>query len=265
MILQLNTYMYKISRVIRIMIININSTKEETGYSAAEKAAEILCDVLASKSKACFVAATGASQFEFLDSLCKLEGIDWGRTEMFHLDEYVGLPASHPGSFRHYLSERLVEKVHPDKVYFIEGDALDAMSESERISEIISKKEIDVAFIGIGENGHIAFNDPPADFVTEKPYLIVDLDEKCRKQQVGEGWFRSLEEVPQKAITMSVRQIMKANRIICTCPNKRKAKAVRDCLSANSPITPINPASMLKKHEKAFIFLDAESASLLRR
>jgi glucosamine-6-phosphate deaminase len=247
------------------MIISINSTKEETGYAAAEKATEILRDVLASKSRACFVVATGASQFEFLNSLCKLGGIDWGRTEMFHLDEYVGLSAAHPASFRRYLTERLVEKVHPGKVHFIEGDASDATSESERIGKIISKKEIDVAFVGIGENGHLAFNDPPADFETEKPYLVVDLDEKCRKQQVSEGWFRALDEVPQKAITMSVRQIMKANRIICTCPDKRKAIAVRDCLSADSPITPFNPASILRKHEKAYIFLDRESASLVRQ
>ena len=247
------------------MIISVSSTKEETGHAAAKKAAEILREVLALKSKACFVAATGASQFEFLNSLCKHGGIDWGRTEMFHLDEYVGLPASHPASFRRYLSERLVEKVHPGKVHFIEGDALDAATEAKRISGIISGKEIDVAFVGIGENGHLAFNDPPADFETEKPYFVVDLDEKCRRQQVGEGWFRALEEVPRKAITMSIGQIMKADRIICTCPDRRKAKAVRDCLSADSPITPLHPASILKKHEKAYIFLDGESASLLKQ
>jgi glucosamine-6-phosphate deaminase len=247
------------------MIINVSPTKEETGRAAAEKAAEILCGLLASKPRACFVAATGASQFEFLDSLCTINGVDWGRTEMFHLDEYVGLPASHPASFRRYLSERLVEKVHPGKVNFIEGDASDIVSEAERISKIISRKVIDVAFIGIGENGHLAFNDPPADFETEKPYLVVGLDEKCRRQQVGEGWFKSMDEVPRKAITMSIRQILKAERIVCTCPDRRKAEAVRDCLSACSTVTPRHPASIIKEHKNTYVFLDRESASLLRQ
>lgn len=184
---------------------------------------------------------------------------------MFHLDEYVGLPAAHPASFRRYLTERLVEKVRPGKVHFIEGDASDAAAEAERISGIISKKVIDVAFIGIGENGHIAFNDPPADFETEKPYLVVGLDEKCRRQQVGEGWFKSIEEVPRKAITMSMRQVIKAKRIVCTCSDRRKAEAVRDCLSAGSPVTPFHPASILKEHKNVYVFLDKESASLLRQ
>ncbi|NVM02859.1 MAG: glucosamine-6-phosphate deaminase [Candidatus Helarchaeota archaeon] len=243
----------------------ISSTKEENGRAAAEKAAEILRNFLVSKSKVSFVIATGASQFEFLDFLCKSEGIDWARTEMFHLDEYVGIAATHPSSFRKYLSERFVKKVHPGKVHFIEGDALDPAAECKRISNLISKEKIDIAFIGIGENGHIAFNDPPADFETEEPYLLLNLDEQCRKQQVGEGWFTSIEKVPQKAISMSVRQIIKAEYIICTCPDKRKAEAVRDCLSIDAPITPMHPASILKKHDKSFIFLDKESASLLTK
>ena len=247
------------------MEINISPTKEETGRAAAGKAAEILRSVLALKPKVSFVAATGASQFEFLDSLCTIRGIDWGRTEMFHLDEYVGLPATHPASFRHYLLKRLVEKVQPGKVHFIEGDASDAAAEAERIGRTISNKVIDVAFIGIGENGHLAFNDPPADFETEKPYLIVGLDEKCRRQQVGEGWFKSVEEVPRKAITMSIGQIMKAESIVCTCPDRRKAEAVRDCLSADSPVTLHHPASVLKRHKNVYVFLDRESASLLRQ
>ena len=184
---------------------------------------------------------------------------------MFHLDEYIGIPATHPASFRKYLSDRLVERVHPGTVHYIEGDSIDPADEVKRVSNLISKGIVDVAFIGIGENGHLAFNDPPADFVTEEPYIIVDLDDKCRRQQVGEGWFASVDEVPQRAISMSVKQIMRSDVIICTCPDKRKAMAVRDCLSVDSTVTPLHPASILKTHPQAYIFLDKESASLLRQ
>jgi len=245
--------------------IQIGSTKVETGHLAAKKAVEILRKALVSKPKVRFIAATGASQFEFLDFLCKSEGIGWNRTEMFHLDEYVGLPITHAASFRKYLTERLVEKVNPGVLNFIKGDAPDPVAECIRINELIASKPIDVAFIGIGENGHIAFNDPPADFETEHPFIVVDLDEKCRMQQVGEGWFKSIEEVPKQAISMSVKQILKAEVIICICPEKRKAEAVRDCISKNAPITPLHPASILKQHENTYVFLDTESASLLEK
>lgn len=230
---------------------------------AAEKAAEILRNSLANHSKVRFVAATGASQFEFLQFLCEMQNIDWRRMEMFHLDEYIGLPASHPASFRRYLSERLVDRVHPGIVHFIQGDAQNPNAECQRISDMISQVPIDIAFVGIGENGHLAFNDPPADFKVTNPYLIVNLDEKCRRQQVGEGWFKSLEEVPRQAITMSIQQIMKAKTIICTCPDTRKAQAVRDCLSREAVITPMHPASILKQHNNVFVFLDSAAASLL--
>jgi glucosamine-6-phosphate deaminase len=243
--------------------IHISSTREETGRNAAKEASQILRNILARKSKARFVAATGASQFEFLDYLSKSEGIDWNRTEMLHLDEYIGIPSTHPASFRKYLIERLVDKVHPGTVHLIQGDASDPAVEVKRISNLISKDMIDVAFIGIGENGHIAFNDPPADFETEDPYIVVHLDEKCRQQQVGEGWFTSMNEVPRTAISMSVKQIIKSNVIICTCPDKRKAMAVHNCLSAGSPITPLHPASILKRHPQTYVFLDSKSASLL--
>jgi len=247
------------------MEIHVSATKQETGRVAAMKAKEILSKTLASKKKARFVAATGASQFEFLDFLCKFKGIDWARTEMFHLDEYIGLPANHPASFRKYLMERLVSRVHPGNVNFIKGDARDPEAERKRISRLISNEEVDVAFVGIGENGHLAFNDPPADFETEEPYIILNLDERCRKQQVGEGWFHSVEEVPQQAISMSIKQIMKADHVVCTCPDKRKAEAVRDCLSVDVPVTPMHPSSILKQHDRAYIFLDKYSASTLRR
>jgi glucosamine-6-phosphate deaminase len=245
--------------------IKISSTDVETGRAAAEKATEILRGVLASKPKAIFVAATGASQFRFLEFLCKSKGIEWARTEMFHLDEYIGLPADHPASFRKFLTERLVSQVHPGKVNFIRGDASDPEAERKRISKLISRDGVDVAFVGIGENGHLAFNDPPADFETKEPYIILSLDERCRGQQVGEGWFQRLEDVPRKAISMSIRQVMKADSIICMCPDKRKAEAVRDCLSSEAPVTPVHPASILKQHDKAYVFLDRQSAALLRR
>lgn len=245
--------------------IRVSSTKLENGRAAAEKAAEILRGVIAAKKKARFVAATGASQFEFLDSLCRAEKIDWARTEMFHLDEYIGISANHPASFRKYLMERLISRVHPGKIHLIEGDAPNPDAERKRISKLISKEPIDVAFVGIGENGHLAFNDPPADFETEEPYIIVNLNEKCREQQVGEGWFHSVDEVPKAAISMSIKQIMKSNSIICICPDKRKAEAVRDCLSTDAPVTRMHPSSILKEHDKCYVFLDNQSASLLGR
>jgi len=182
---------------------------------------------------------------------------------MFHLDEYVGLPETHPASFIRYLKERLINKVHPGNVYLIRGDAKSPELECERLGKIIIQKEIDVAFVGIGENGHLAFNDPPADFDTEKPYLVVNLDDACRKQQLGEGWFKSFDEVPKKAISMSIHQIMKSKNIICTVPDKRKAKAVKNCLEEE--ISPLYPASILRKNPQVYFYLDKYSASLINK
>ncbi len=244
------------------MEIQIFPTKEEMGQAAAKKAAECLNEAIARKGHAVFVAATGASQFEFLDALTSIPDIDWSKTTMFHLDEYIGLPETHPASFRRYLKERLIDRVHPGTVYLIQGDAPDPEAECRRLNQIIADYEIDVAFVGIGENGHLAFNDPPADFEVEDPYIIVELDEACRRQQLGEGWFASFDEVPRRAISMSVKQIMKARNIVCTVPDRRKAQAVRDCLTGE--VTPWHPASILQQHERAYIFLDAEAASLLK-
>ena len=245
------------------MNINIFNTKEKMGKAAAEKAEEILREAIKEKGKAYFIAATGSSQFEFLENLTQITSINWGKTTMFHLDEYIGLSESHPASFRRYLSERFVNKVYPGTVHLIEGDAPDPQKECERLNEIISQKEIDVAFVGIGENGHLAFNDPPADFTTEKPYIIVELDEACRRQQLGEGWFNSIEDVPKRAISMSVKQIMKSRNIICTVPDKRKAQAVKDCFGGEE-ISPQYPSSILKKHDRCFLFLDKQSSMYLK-
>ncbi len=247
------------------MEIVIKPNKIELGKAAANKAAELLIKTINEKGKARFIAATGASQFEFLDALVKNKDIEWSKTEMFHLDEYVGLSETHGASFRKYLKERLVNIVHPGKVHLIQGDAKNIHEEINKISNLISEATIDVAFVGIGENGHLAFNDPPADFETQKPYIIVDLDEKCRKQQVGEGWFKSVDEVPKQAISMSIKQIMKAKNIICTVPDLRKADAVDNCLSKDKPISNMYPSSILKNHPNVFVFLDKDSASLLKR
>jgi len=244
------------------MKVEIFRTKQQMCKAAAEKAAEILISTIKKKGEAVFVVATGASQFEFLENLTRISYIDWSKTNMFHLDEYVGLPETHPASFRKYLRERLINKIHPRNVYLIKGDAKNPELECKRLGKIIKQKKINVAFVGIGENGHLAFNDPPANFYTEDPYLLVELNEDCRRQQVGEGWFKSLDEVPRQAISMSIKQIMKSKNIICTVPDSRKAQAVKDCLEGD--ITPDNPASILRNHESAFLFLDKNSAELLR-
>ena len=245
------------------MNIQIFPTKKEMGKAAAQKAAAILKDAIDRKGKATFVIATGASQFELLESLVQIDSIDWSKTTMFHLDEYVGIPDDHPASFRKYLNDRFISKVHPGDVYLIKGDAKDPEQECDHLNRIIGGYVIDISFVGIGENGHLAFNDPPADFNTEKPYIIVTLDEVCRKQQIGEGWFKSLEDVPKRAISMSVKQIMKSKNIICTVPDKRKAQAVRDCFKGDE-ISPNCPASILKKHDNCFIFLDENSSIYLK-
>jgi glucosamine-6-phosphate deaminase len=243
--------------------IEVHKTKGECGAAAAGQAAEILRNAIAEKGRASFIAATGASQFEFLKGLTGQTSIGWEKTTMYHLDEYIGLPEDHPASFRRYLRERLIDRVHPRVIHLIQGDAEDPHVECRRLGGIISREKIDVTFVGIGENGHLAFNDPPADFDTEDPYIVVELDEACRKQQLGEGWFHSLEEVPRRAISMSIRQIMESQAIVCTVPDKRKAKAVKQCLEGE--VSPWYPASILRKHSNAFLYLDKDSASLLQK
>ena len=228
--------------------------------AAARDAARILRQAIREKAAARIIAATGASQLDFLDALTGAAGIDWSRVEMFHLDEYVGLPIDHPASFRKYLRERLITKTGIVRHHLLDGER-DAAGVADAAGREIAKAPIDVAFVGIGENGHLAFNDPPADFETERPYLIVTLDEACRRQQVGEGWFASVAEVPSKAISMSVRQILKAREILCVVPDARKANAVRACLEGE--ISPSAPASILRTHAATTIYLDRDSAGLL--
>jgi glucosamine-6-phosphate deaminase len=229
--------------------------------AAAEQAAAILRQTIEAQEKARLIAATGASQFEFLEVLTGLPGIDWQKVEMFHLDEYIGLPASHSASFRRFLQERLIQKAGIKKYFLLDGEQ-DLAEVIRRTSQALLSAPIDVAFVGIGENGHLAFNDPPADFETEEPYIVVNLDEACRRQQLGEGWFATLADVPQRAISMSVRQILKAKKILCIVPDARKAKAVKACFEGE--ISPLVPASILRTHPDTTLYLDAQSAALLR-
>jgi len=242
------------------MVINVHEDKLSLGRAAAEAAAVSLRNAIQSSGRARIVAATGASQFEFLDALIAMPGIEWARVEMFHLDEYIGLPVSHPASFRKYLLERLIRKTGITKYHFLDGDG-NVPEIVRKVSAELTAAPIDIAFVGIGENGHLAFNDPPADFQTEEPYIIVDLDEPCRLQQVGEGWFASLSEVPTRAISMTVRQILKAKEILVVVPDARKAQAVKSCLQGE--ISQMAPASILRKHANTTVFLDKLSSALL--
>ncbi len=240
----------------------IHETPQKMGSEAAAEAARVIIEAIADRGRANIILATGASQIEMLTSLVAEPGIDWGKTTMFHLDEYLGLGTEHPASFREYLKERFVDKV-PDlrAAHFVDGDADDPQQECRRLGSIMAKHPIDAALIGIGENGHLAFNDPPADFETEEPYLVVELDERCRRQQLGEGWFETLEKVPRRAISMSIRHILKSSCLIVSVPDRRKAEAVKNALEG--PVTPMCPASILQQHDNCKIFMDEEAASLL--
>ena len=242
------------------MQIKTFSDKNTLGAGAAEQAAALLRRAIQERGKARIIAATGAAQFEFLQVLTGLPGIDWSKVEMFHLDEYVGIPESHPASFRRFLRERLIEKAGISKFYLLDGDN-DPAEVIRVVGNALRAAPVDVAFVGIGENGHLAFNDPPADFETEEPYLLVKLDEVCRRQQMGEGWFRAISEVPERAISMSVRQILKAKVIICIVPDARKANAVKACLEGE--ISPLAPASILRTHPNTTLYLDQHSSALL--
>jgi glucosamine-6-phosphate deaminase len=242
------------------VILRVFDEKKEAGEAAAEQASRLIRDAIRERGSARIVAATGASQFDFLDALTTAPGIDWRNVELFHLDEYIGLPMTHPASFCKYLEERLISKTGITRHHLLNG-ADDAEEVIRRASNAISSAPIDVAFAGIGENGHLAFNDPPADFNTTKPYIIVNLDEPCRQQQVGEGWFADIAEVPTRAISMSVRQILKSRAIISVVPDARKAQAVKACFEGS--VSPMYPASVLRTHANATIYLDKQSARML--
>jgi glucosamine-6-phosphate deaminase len=254
------------------VLIRTFETPIDLAEAAATEAASHIRAAIAGKGKARVTAATGASQIEFLKHLLALPGIRWDLVELFHLDEYIGLPGDHPASFQRYIRERIVEPagigpegVGPagiEMVHYIDGMA-DPAQTCARAGQAISAAPVDVAFAGIGENGHLAFNDPPADFETEDPFLVVHLDERARRQQVSEGWFPTLDDAPRQAITMSIRQILKARAIVCVVTGIRKTEAVYSCFTGD--IRPAAPASALRLHPHATVFLDRNAASLLPR
>ncbi|TWT92454.1 Glucosamine-6-phosphate deaminase 1 [Botrimarina colliarenosi] len=244
------------------MELSIFEDKRQAGTAAAVEGARLIREALASKGHAAIVVATGASQFDMLDRLVAEPEIDWSCVTVFHLDEYVGLPVTHPASFRLYLWQRFISRLPlpPAAYHFLDGQAA-PKSECARVASLIQQHRIDVAFVGIGENSHLAFNDPPADFDTEAPFLEVELDEGCRLQQLNEGWFPSLAQVPRQALTMSIRQIMKSDAVICTVPDARKARAVRAAFEGE--VSPDAPASILQKHPHVQVYLDRSAGSLL--
>jgi len=239
--------------------IIISRDAEELGKRAAEQVAEALNEAIESQGGARLLLSTGASQLTTLSELVKKD-VDWSKVELFHLDEYVGLSESHPASFRKYIKERFLSHVDVKKAHLVDGEG-DIEENTRKLTEEIRKAPIDVALIGIGENAHIAFNDPPADFDTKEDFIVVKLDESCKMQQVGEGWFKDVDEVPAKAITMTVHRIMQSKKIISCVPYKVKAKAVRDSLERE--VTNLIPATILKLHDDWTLYLDEESASLL--
>ncbi|MFW6286690.1 MAG: glucosamine-6-phosphate deaminase [Candidatus Sumerlaeota bacterium] len=243
------------------MKVHILENKEELGLNAGKAVAEALRDTIKKNGEAFFLTATGASMFETYEQLTK-EEVAWSSVTIFHLDEYIGIDDTHPASFRRYLKERFVDKLPGLRAFHqVRGDAEDIKAECERLGALISEVTIDVAQVGIGENGHLAFNDPPADFETTEPYIVVELDEACRRQQYGEGWFESMEDVPKKAVSMSIREIMRAEKVLVVVPDERKAQAVKDCLEGT--VDNRHPASILQEHDDCTVFLDRNSASLL--
>jgi glucosamine-6-phosphate deaminase len=242
------------------MVLKVFPDKKSLGQAAATQAAEAIRRALRERGHARVVAATALSQAEFLDALVREPDIAWARVEVFHLDEYIGLPITHPASFRKMLLEELVQRTGIKEYHLLDGDA-DPAEVVARVGKALASAPVDVEFLGIGENGHIAFNDPPADFETEAPYLVVTLDEACRRQQVGEAWFADITQVPKQAISMGVTQILKAREILAVVPDTRKAQAVKACFEGE--ISPMAPASALRNHSNATVYLDKNSAALL--
>lgn len=242
------------------MHIKIAESRPALGKYVAEVAAAHLRDVLSKQAEANLVVATGSSQFEVIDSLVQMPDVDWSRINGFHLDEYLGLPSTHSASFCGYLKQRFVDRVPLKSFMYLDG-TLPPDQLIKLASDKVGGRRIDLLLCGIGENGHLAFNDPPADFETKAVYKIVELDEACRRQQVGEGWFDSLEQVPTQAISMTIHQILQAERILCSVPDRRKAEAVKQTLEG--PVTPEVPASALSHHQATTLILDTTSSCLL--
>ncbi|MFD1881203.1 glucosamine-6-phosphate deaminase [Paracoccus pacificus] len=244
------------------MQIRLHPDKAALGAAAAAEGLAAINRALADRGRAVIILATGASQFEMLADLTAAD-VDWSRITIFHLDEYIGLPDTHPASFRKYLRERVLAKlpVAPESFVEINGEAADIAAEIARLNGLLSRETVDVCFAGIGENGHLAFNDPPADFEVSDPYIRVRLDDACRRQQMGEGWFATVDDVPPEAISMSIREIMRSRKLIVLAPETRKAVAVRNTVEGE--VSPFVPASIIQRHEDCTLHLDDASAALL--
>ena len=241
--------------------IQVYPSRASLGAAAAERAAALITRAIEEHGRARVIAATGNSQLPLVEALVA-QPVDWKSVELFHMDEYAGMSAQHPASFRLWIRTRLAEKVHPLKTHYLEGDAVDLEAEIARYSRLLLEAPVHLAFVGFGENGHIAFNDPPvADFRDPATVKKVSLDEPCRKQQAGEGHFPDLASVPTEAVTITCTGLFRANAWVCCVPERRKAEAVRNALEG--PISEACPASLVRRHPNASVFLDAESASLL--
>jgi len=242
------------------MHIRVLEGRDSLGKAAADQASTAIQRAIQANGKARIIGASAASQFEFLEALINTPGINWKKVELFHLDEYIGLPNTHPASFCKFLQDRLISKTGIATYHLLDGE-IDPSEVIRRTNAAIGAAPIDVAFVGIGENGHLAFNDPPADFETDEAYIVVNLDQACRQQQVGEGWFPSIESVPTQAISMSVKQVLKSKEILAIVPGPKKAQAIKACF--DFPISPMAPSSILRTHPNTTIYLDRESAALL--
>lgn len=240
------------------MKIVVSENKAELGRNAAKFIAGKINQAISEKGEARIVLSTGASQFETLEALVK-EDVDWSKVTMFHLDEYVALPITHVASFRKYLHERFVDIVHPGAAYFVDGEG-DVEANIAELTALLREKPIDIGVIGIGENAHIAFNDPPADFETEEAYIVVNLDERCKMQQVGEGWFATVDDVPKQAISMTCYQMMQCDCVVSPVPKAVKADAVYKVLSSDK-VDPMVPGTLLKTHADFHLFVDKDSAA----
>lgn len=240
--------------------INLHPNRAAAAKAASLVASEIIRQAIADRGEARVVGATGGSQLEFVGYMAEAEGIDWSKVEFFHMDEYIGMSIDHPASFRRYLLDRLIVPAGITRYHLLDGET-DAAETCRRVSAEIAKAPIDIVFAGIGENGHLAFNDPPADFETEDPYIVVELDEVCRRQQLGEGWFPTFDDVPTHAMSISIKQIMKAKHVVTLVPDERKAAAVKLCL--DGPIGPEAPASILRQHPGNQFFMDEPAVSQL--
>lgn len=241
--------------------VEIYGSSVDAGTAAADSAALVIRAAIASRGRARVIGATGNSQIPLVEALVQQE-IDWTSVELFHMDEYAGMQPDHPSSFRYWIRTRLEERVHPWKTHYLKGDAPDLEAEMQRYSQLLNAAPIDVAFVGFGENGHIAFNDPPgADFQDPKTVKMITLDGACRRQQAGERHFKDVDSVPLHALTITCSGLFRARSWICNVPDARKAEAVKNALEG--PISETCPASLVRRHPNSYVFLDSESASLL--